>query len=136
MAELLTESRPGYAQGPINRWLLGRERVLRYGIAPAAVGITFALRILLTPILHDDSPYLLFVPAVLVAAGMGGWGPGLIATFLSALLGSFIVSTFPSLAPADILNVTAFTLIGVGIAWSGEQLQRSRIRAAGSTENA
>jgi len=136
MTDLLAESRSDYDRGPINRWLLSRDRMLRYGIAPAAVGIVFALRILLAPILHDDAPYLLFVPAVLVAAGIGGWRPGLIATFLSALLGSFIVSTFPNLSPADILNVAAFTLIGAGIAWSGEQLQRSRVRAAGSTENA
>ena len=44
-------------------------------------------RLALTPILQDESPYLFFVPAVLVAAGIGGLGPGLMATGLGALLG-------------------------------------------------
>jgi hypothetical protein len=39
---------------------------------------------LITPPAHADSkgrsPYLLFVPAVLVAAGVGRLGPGLLAT--------------------------------------------------------
>jgi hypothetical protein len=41
----------------------------------------------LTPIVQGDSPYLFFIHAVLVAAGLGGLGPGLLATGLSAVLG-------------------------------------------------
>ncbi len=43
---------------------------------------------------------------------------------------------FPSITVPEIVNAVAFTLIGVGIAWSGEQLQRNRIRAAGSARDA
>jgi two-component system sensor kinase FixL len=135
MAELLANSSPDYDQGGFKRWL-ARERMLWYGIAPAAIAVALALRILLAPILHDDLPYLFFVPAILVAAGIGGWLPGLVATFLGASLGFFVVSGFPTFSLADVVNVAAFTAIGVGIAWSGEQLQRSRIRAAESTQNA
>jgi len=71
--------------------------VLRYGIAPLAVAIAFVARIALTPILQGDSPYLFFIPAVLVAAGLGGLGPGLLATGLSAVLGLLLITTFPIL---------------------------------------
>jgi two-component system sensor kinase FixL len=93
-------------------------------------------RLALTPILGDASPHLLFVPAVLIAAGLGGLGPGLLATGLSAVLGFFVVMISPSVSVPDIVNAALFTLIGVGIAWGGEQLQRNRIQAATSTRAA
>ena len=40
-----------------------------------------------------DAPYLLFVPAVLVAAAIGGLGPGLLATALGVALGQLFVAT-------------------------------------------
>src|SRR5207342_230693 len=40
-----------------------------------------------------------------------------------------------SLSPAEIVNAAAFTAIGVGMAWGGEQLQRSRLSAMASTQD-
>jgi two-component system sensor kinase FixL len=114
------------------RWMFVR----RDALAPLAVAIAFLARLGLTPILADASPYLLFVPAVLVAGGLGGLGPGLLATGLSAVLGFFVVTISPSVSVPDIVNAALFTLIGVGIAWSGEHLQRNRIQAATSTREA
>ena len=37
---------------------------------------------------------------------------------------------------AEIVNAAAFAVIGAGIAWGGEQLQRNRIRAAASARDA
>jgi two-component system sensor kinase FixL len=117
-------------------WLLRRQYAIRYAIAPFAVAIAFLARIALTPILQDDSPYLFFVPAVLIAAGFGGLGPGLVATALGAVLGFFVINPFPNVAGAEIFNAAAFTLFGAGIAWGGEQLQRNRIRAAANARDA
>jgi two-component system, LuxR family, sensor kinase FixL len=117
-------------------WLFVRRQVLCYALAPVAVALAFVARLALTPILGDASPYLLFVPAVLTAAGLGGLGPGLLATGLSVLLGLFVITTFPSLSVPEIADAALFTLIGAGISWSGEQLQRNRIRAAASTRDA
>src|SRR5260370_6174746 len=111
-------------------WLFVRQEALRYALAPVAVAIAFLARLALTPILGDASPYLLFVPAVLTAAGLGGLGPGLLATRLSVVFGFFVSTISPSLSVPAIVDAALFTLIGVGIAWSGEQLQRNRIRAA------
>jgi len=117
-------------------WLFVRREMLRYALAPFAVALAFLARLALTPILGDASPYLLFVPAVLAAAGLGGLGPGLLATGLSAVLGLFIITTSPGVPVSDIVDAALFTLIGAGISWSGEQLQRNRIRAAASTRDA
>src|ERR1700758_4451179 len=117
-------------------WLFVRREALRYALAPVAVAIAFLARFALTPILGDASPYLLFVPAVLIAAGLGGLGPGLLATGLSVVLGFFVSTTSPSLSVPEIVDAALFTMIGAGIAWSGEQLQRNRIRATTSTRDA
>lgn len=118
------------------RWLFPRRDALRYGLAPVAVAAAFAARMALAPVLHDNAPYLLFVPALLVAAGLGGLGPGLVATGLAAALALAQISTFPVVSPAELVNAALFAAIGVGIAWSGEQLQRSRVRAAASEHEA
>jgi two-component system, LuxR family, sensor kinase FixL len=117
-------------------WLFVRREALWYALAPVAVAIAFLVRLALTPILGDASPYLLFVPAVLIAAGLGGLGPGLLAAGLSVVLGLFVITTSPSLSVPEIVDAALFTLIAAGISWSGEQLQRNRIQAATSTRDA
>jgi two-component system sensor kinase FixL len=117
-------------------WHFLREHALGYALAPATVGIALAARLLFVPVLNDGTRYLFFVPAVLIAAAVGGLGPGLLATGLSAILGLVMVAGFSSVSAAEIANALAFAVIGVGIAWSGDQLQRHRIRAAASAREA
>jgi two-component system, LuxR family, sensor kinase FixL len=136
IADLATKAGDHGHLADFKHWLLLRQDALRYAIAPLAAAIAFLARIALTPILQDDSPYLFFVPAVLVAAGFGGLGPGLVATALGAVLGFFVINPFPKVAGAEIFNTAAFILFGAGIAWGGEQLQRNRIRAAASARDA
>jgi two-component system, LuxR family, sensor kinase FixL len=117
-------------------WLFVRREVLCYALAPFAVALAFLARLALTPILGDASPYLLFVPAVLTAAGLGGLGPGLLATGLSVVLGFFVITMSPGVSASEIVDAALFMMIGAGIAWSGEQLQRNRIQAGASTRDA
>src|SRR5690242_8281120 len=102
-----------------------KAHLVCYGIASASVAVAFALRSLLDPILHAEIPYLFFVPALLISAGIGGLGPGLAATALGLALGSFFIGGFPEPSNAELVNAATFAVIGVGIAWGGEQLQRS-----------
>src|SRR4051812_21197935 len=60
-----------------------------YLAAAGLVSIALVARLLLTPDIAALNPFLLFVPAVLVASGIGGFGPGLFATGLSAVLGIY-----------------------------------------------
>src|SRR5262249_59545835 len=72
----------------------------------------------------------------LLAGGVGGLGLGLLATGLSIVLGFFVVATSSSTSVAEITNAALFAMIGAGISWSGELLQRNRIQAANSTREA
>jgi two-component system sensor kinase FixL len=111
-------------------WLLRHPDLLRYAIAPLAVAIALAARLALMPILGEEAPYLFFVPAVLFAAGLGGWGPGMAATALGAFLGYFLFSDPAHGELSTALNAIAFAIIGAGASWGGEQLQLNRVRAA------
>jgi two-component system sensor kinase FixL len=120
--------------GLFSRW---RERGwLAYTLAPALVAVSLAVRTLLLPILHSQTVFLYFVPAVLIVAGIGGAGPGLLATALS-LLCVFAVFIDPTeLTAVYLTNSTAFTLISVGVSWGGELLRRERRRASEMTSTA
>jgi len=91
--------------------------------------LLFGLRALLVPVLHDNGIFLYFVPAILIAAGIGGIGPGLFATALSmlAITGIFVISD-AELPRTAVINMAAFAVIGIGMAWGGELLRRGRRR--------
>ena len=96
------------------------QRVVPLSIAYAAgfslVAAAYLFRIALIPELGEQSPFLLFVPAVLVASGLGGFGPGLATTTLSAALALHTIAgdgiTFP-----ESTSVVMFFAIGAGVAW-------------------
>jgi two-component system, LuxR family, sensor kinase FixL len=136
VAETLAESSDTTARGALlgkfGRW----DVVVRLAIAPAAIAVALAVRVLLGATLHNEAPFLFFVPAVLVAAGLGGLWPGVIATALGSFLGFFFVADFPNLSVSEAVNAVAFAVIGLGMAWGGEQLQRSRLRASASAQDA
>jgi PAS domain-containing protein len=112
LAELHARS-GSQAQASVWRsWFVRHPLVLSYAIAPLAVAIALAARLAFTPFLGDEAPYLFFVPAVLLAAGLGGWGPGISATALGALLGYFLVSDFTHAGTSATLNAIVFTIIG------------------------
>jgi two-component system sensor kinase FixL len=114
-------------------WLSG---VARYAIGTAAVGLAVAARLLLAPIVSDESLYLFLVPAVMAAAGVGGLGPGLSATALGLLLGIVAFPVHPQLTAGDTVDAAAFAAIGAGMAWIGKLLRQNRIREMASTQDA
>ena len=128
MSEIVTKS--GTSSAP------ERGKILRYGIAPTAVALALAARALLAPILHDDSIFLYFVPTVLISAGIGGLGPGLLATALSLLAAFFVLSSASAISNTGLLNAAAFAVIGIGVSWGGGLLHRSRRRANLMTRDA
>src|SRR5215472_15220728 len=76
LANLAAKSSQEGAVGAFGRWLLARQTVIRYGLAPAAVVLALLLRGLFASVAQDQPPYLFFVPAILAAAGIGGFAPG------------------------------------------------------------
>ena len=103
-------------------------RRTHYWAAAASVGVLFMLRWGLHPWLEDRASFIIFIPAVLLAAGLGGLGPGLLATALSCILGLVLVGNGKLTNPA-LLEAIVFAVVGCGISWLGEQLCRARIRS-------
>jgi two-component system, LuxR family, sensor kinase FixL len=99
-----------------------------YWAAPAAVGLMLLLGWGLHPWLQDRAAFVIFIPAVLIAAGFGGFGPGLLATGLSVVLGVLLIGSVRLTGPA-ILEAVVFAAVGAGISFIGEQLRRTRIRS-------
>jgi two-component system sensor kinase FixL len=106
-----------------------RGRLARYAAAPAMVALAFGLREALSPLLPGQTTFLYFVPPVLLAAWIGGLGPGLLATALSIVTALFLIAGAPDISTAILINCTAFAIIGIGVSWGGELLQRGRHRA-------
>jgi len=106
---------------------------LRYAMAVAVVALAFAARFLLQPVLHEHAPLLIFTLAVTVSAWYGGLGPGLLATALSALCGTYFI-THPAYSlrvadPSDQVRLALFLLIGVSTSWLAHARLTSHGRA-------
>ncbi|MBW4518294.1 MAG: PAS domain S-box protein [Scytolyngbya sp. HA4215-MV1] len=81
---------------------LTRSQLVRYSIAGLSVLLATLLMLLLDPLLSmTQSPFLLFFGAVMVSAGYGGFGPGLVATALSGF-----ISTYYFVPPIYSLSLT------------------------------
>jgi two-component system sensor kinase FixL len=105
-----------------------------YPLAIALAVLAFGVRLLLPEAGHQI-PFLLFIPAVLAASGIGGFGPGLLATAASAYL-SFYPDLFPPSPRAiDMFGLGIFVLIGVCVAWLSERLLRARAETVRVTGN-
>jgi two-component system, LuxR family, sensor kinase FixL len=98
-----------------------------YSLAVASVGLSLLLRVGLDPWLRGPGAFILFVPAVLVAAGIGGLGPGLVATALSLVSGIF-AGTDDTLTRSEVVEAVLFGAVGAGISWLGAQLHRTRLQ--------
>jgi PAS domain S-box-containing protein len=117
-----------------------------YVIATVTVVIAGLIRAALDPWLGRAVPYLLYYPAVTIAAWNGGFGPGVLATLLAA--GAAVFRYFEpvtSLAVAntgDVLALGIFSANGVLVALFGERALRAAIdqrrfaAIADSTEDA
>lgn len=102
-----------------------RPAASHYLLAVATVGLLLLLRLAPRPWLHPHGAFLLFIPAILLAAGVGGFGPGLVATALSLCSGIF-VGGVDNLTRPEIVEAAIFAGVGVGISLFGEQLYRTR----------
>ena len=90
-----------------------RVDVRRLTIALLAVLLAFIVRLALRPFIGEASPFLLFAPAVMIAAFAAGPAAGALATVLSAALGSHFFlagTTGPTLERWD--RVALFVLVG------------------------
>ncbi len=117
----------------LNSLLQRRNAFVRYAVCIGAVGMAF----LLTKTLQKTEPnaslsFVFFFAAVAVSAGAGGFGPGVLATLLSALLCDyfFLPPTYSLyIGRGDIVTLLLFVLAALVIIGVSERL-RARTRAA------
>lgn len=124
------DANPGEAR-PQDTPVLARvasSNAMRYGIVLAAILLAFTARIALMPILGDQAPYLFFLPVLLLAAGIGGFGPGILATGLCLPLALLFVARFSEFDWSTALNGAVFAAIGLGAALFGERLRQARLQ--------
>jgi PAS domain S-box-containing protein len=107
-----------------------------------AVVVTAAVllvrRFALGDLLGPDARLYLFLFAVMAAAWYGGLGPGLLATALSGLAGTyfFIERDGWSVAHAsDRVRIVTFLVAGVAVSWFTEAMYRGRVRATQQRES-
>lgn len=103
-------------------------------VSVGAVAIAFAVRLSLQRWMGASSPFLLFTPAVMIAALSTGVGGGAFATVLSALLGSRYF--LPALASEPAIErwdrISLFLLVGALITILAAVLERVRQQLADS----
>jgi K+-sensing histidine kinase KdpD len=98
----------------------------RYGLALLAVTLAAILRLLIPDVL-SRAPYLGFYPAVVVAAILGGLGPGLLATFGSMLLVNFVFIQFNFFDYGLQMRNVIWIIGGVGVSFlAGQMLAANR----------
>ncbi len=113
-----------------------RRIAWQYGIAIFAIAVALALRLALESVLRGEASYLFFIPAILIASAVSGWGPGLLATAIGLLLGVKFVLDVHALSAADYVDAVTFALVGIGVSWRGELLRRFRAAAMTNAEAA
>jgi PAS domain S-box-containing protein len=109
--------------------------LLRYGVAVLAVGVAFAIKLLLDPLIVQGTPFLLIFGAIMVSASYGGLGPGLLATFTGGLAADyFFLPPTGSLSgfSLETMPLLVFFLEGTLVCLLTEVLRAARSRAEGS----
>lgn len=109
------------------------RQLLRYGVAAALVVVTFWAREALVPFIHAPA-LILFVLPILLSAWAGGLGPGLLATFLSAVGAVyFVLSPKHAFHIYGIINLVSWISLwisGICITLLTEASRRSARKAA------
>src|SRR5271169_2536912 len=89
----------------------------RYGFAVVMITIATALQFALRLLGLSHLPYVLFVPAVLLAAMVAGFWPGIVATLLATVAGSFFLFSqgkfFEGRTPEDLVRPALFLIVGI-----------------------
>ncbi len=102
----------------------------RYLLAVIAVGLAAGLRSWLLDSVGPMPTFITFYPAVILAASIGGGGPGVLATLLAALAADYwFIPPYESLfegTPADILSLGIFTGVNLCLCALAARLHRAR----------
>jgi two-component system, LuxR family, sensor kinase FixL len=133
----ITTNAAGHDAATTSPPLRGSHRAVIYAGSLALAAIFYLVQSLFAPTLGSQALYLFLVPPVFIAGILGGFGPGLVATALSLGLHLYVTGAYSNLADpsspfflAEVARGSTFAALGIGIAWFGGRLLRSRLEAA------
>src|SRR5918997_1856061 len=113
--------------------------LLRYGVAGLVVGMAFLVKLLLDPLIVQETPFLLIFGAIMISAWYCGLGPGLLATVAAGLATDYFflqpASSFSGFS-LETVPLLVFFLEGTLVCLLTEALHASRVRAEGSKQEA
>ena len=108
----------------------------RYGLAAVAVVLAAGVKWTIDPALEAESPFLLFILAIVVGAWFGGLGAGLFATGLALVVCNYLFLTplysFRIDGPGHLLDLLLFGGVGAGISALVASMHAARHRSAAS----
>ena len=106
----------------------GKRGLIPYVASIALVLVAFFTRLAIAPLIGDRAPLLPFIAAVVLAAGLYGMGPGLLAIALSALLATSIFMTPVSgeFTPEQITNIVVFLITSGAMMLFAKHLRKAR----------
>lgn len=99
-------------------------RIAGYAVAVAATAACGLFRLLLDRYFHDDLVFLLFVPALLASAAVGGAGPTFLAGALSVGLSLVFIGT-PGGDPELLVRGGVFGALTIAIGLIGSRMLRA-----------
>src|SRR6478672_3453922 len=85
---------------------------LSYFLAAVAVIVAFGARWLVGASVSDDYTFWFFIPAVAIAAWLGGFGPGSLGAVLG-IIGGFILNQLHSSAGPETVQATGIILFSI-----------------------
>ena len=102
---------------------LSRSPILRYGFAIVSIALATWVRLLLDPVLGDQSPFITLLFAVLLAAWFGGTWPALAAVVLGTFFADYFLvlprGSFGFKGADEYVNLALYLAVGIGIAVLG-----------------
>jgi PAS domain S-box-containing protein len=102
---------------------------IRYGLAVVIVAVATAARVWLLPIIGSGPTFITWYPAVMIAASIGGGGPGVLATLLSAIAADYFLLPPYGMGISklgDVIALALFVACGLFISVLARRLHRAR----------
>lgn len=118
-------------------YLVTGNKVRGYGIALLSVALAAAIKLSLEPLIREESPFLIFLAAIMISAIYGGFGPGIVAMLSSALISDLLFlhpGEFLAQDAGSNMRLGIFVVEGTVVSVFGASLTRSRTRSVEALE--
>jgi len=112
-----------------------RSPFIRYTAAVLAVAATLWLRVLLKPVIGQQSPYVSFFLTIVWSSWFGGFGPGVLATTLAAAGEWYYIVAPGGVGIPQQVAIVLFIGQGVLISYLVDALRKSRRRISSIVES-